>query len=275
MKRQAGFRIEPFFLAGERGPLFCLHYAPLGGAPKSSILYLHPFAEEMHKSRRMAALQARQFAAQGHAVLQVDLTGCGDSAGDFEDATWTIWRDDVRRAHAWLQERVPGPVQLWGLRSGAALAAEMSRELSAVARLLLWQPMVSGEQFLTQFLRLKLASEMLRQGQSQHGTAELIAKLEAGASIEVGGYMLGPDMAAALHGFKLASLLPACPVEWFEVGSQGGELLGHASQGVVDGWRAAGVSVRARTIAGEPFWTMQEISECPELVSATLESLPQ
>lgn len=271
--RQAGFQMEPFFLAGEHGTLFCIYLSPRGNAPKSSILYLHPFAEEMHKSRRMAALQARQFAAHGHAVLQLDLTGCGDSAGDFEGATWAAWRDDVRSAHAWLTHQVPGPIQLWGLRSGAALAVEMSRELSAIARLLLWQPMVSGEQFLSQFLRIKLASEMLRQGQSHQGTADLIAKLAAGVSIEVGGYMLGPDMAAALQAFKLICLVPSCPVEWFEVGGQDGDMLNPASQGVVDAWRAAGVAVRTRAMAGEPFWSTQEITECPQLVSATLESL--
>ena len=223
----------------------------------------------------MAALQARHLAANGYAVLQVDLTGCGDSAGDFGDANWVTWRDDAQRAHAWLRDKAPGPVLLWGLRIGAALAAEMSGELSGVAGLLLWQPVMNGEQFLTQFLRIKLASEMLSEGQSQSGTVELLAKLKAGESIEVGGYMLGPDMATALQNLKLTNFAPSCPVEWFEVGNQGGEILSPASQGVVDNWRAAGVSVRARSIQGEPFWITQEITECPGLVTATLESLAQ
>jgi exosortase A-associated hydrolase 2 len=275
MMNPAGFQIEPFFLTGEHGALFCVYLSSRDRAPKATVLYLHPFAEEMHKSRRMAALQARHLAANGYAVLQVDLTGCGDSAGDFGDARWAIWRDDVRRAHAWLTDKVPGPVLLWGLRCGAALAAEVSSELSGVARLLLWQPIINGEQFLNHFLRIKLASEMLSEGQSQSGTAELIARLKAGESIEVGGYMLGPDMAAALQTLKLTNLVPSCPVEWFDVGAQGGEILSPASQGVVDIWRAAGVPVRSRTIQGDPFWITQEITECPELVTATLESLAQ
>ena len=276
MMSQAGFQIEPFFLAGEHGALFCIYLSPSGTVPKATILYLHPFAEEMHKSRRMAALQARHLAANGYAVLQVDLTGCGDSAGDFGDANWVTWRDDARRAHAWLTDKAPGPVLLWGLRSGAALAAEMAGELSGVARLLLWQPVMNGEQFLTQFLRIKLASEMLSEGQSQSGTAELIAKLKAGESIEVGGYMLGSGMATALQTLKLTNLVPSCPVEWFEVGNtRDGGMLSPASQGAVDTWRAAGVSVRAHAIQGEPFWITQEITECPELVIATLESLAQ
>lgn len=265
--------MEPFFLTGGHGALFCLYLAPLGRVPKAAILYLHPFAEEMHKSRRMAALQARHFAANGYAVLQVDLTGCGDSAGDFGDATWSIWRDDVRSAHAWLADRAPGPRVLWGLRSGAALAAEMAGELAGVARLLLWQPVIHGAQFLQQFLRIKLAAEMLNKGQSQSGTPGLLARLEAGETIEVGGYLLAPQMAAELHALKLANLAPACPVEWFELGSQGSGELSPASLGVIDAWRTAGVTVRGHCLLGEPFWVTQEITECPELIDATLESL--
>ncbi|HSI23379.1 MAG TPA: hydrolase 2, exosortase A system-associated [Methylophilaceae bacterium] len=271
--RQADFQIEPFFLTGRHGALFCLYLAPHGRAPKAAILYLHPFAEEMHKSRRMAALQARLLAANGYAVLQVDLTGCGDSACDFGDARWDTWRDDARRAHAWLTERAPGPVLLWGLRSGGALAVVMATELPAIARLLLWQPLINGEQFLQQFLRIKLANEMLSAGQSSSGSAGLIARLQSGAAIEVGGYLLAPEMAAALQTLKLDQLAPSCPVEWFEISTQGGGALSPASQGVVDTWRSAGVTVREHVLPGEPFWTTQEIMECPELVTATLKSL--
>ena len=49
----------------------------------------------MNKSRRMAALQARAFAEMGFGVLQIDLFGCGDSSGDFSDARWDIWKQDL------------------------------------------------------------------------------------------------------------------------------------------------------------------------------------
>ncbi len=54
----------------------------------------------MNKSRRMAALQARAFAAMGFGVLQIDLFGCGDSSGDFSDARWDIWKQDLAIARA-------------------------------------------------------------------------------------------------------------------------------------------------------------------------------
>lgn len=267
--RQAGFEIEPFFMDGEQGAVFCIYLHPSGAAPKGGILYLHPFAEEMHKSRRMAAVQARRFAAEGYAVLLVDLTGCGDSAGDFGDAKWDVWLNDARRAHAWLTAKTAGPMVLWGLRTGASLAVELASALPGVKSLLLWQPVVNGEQFLNQFLRIKLASEMLSAGQAQSGTKQLRAQLEAGESIEVGGYMLGASMARDLARLKLAYTPPACHVEWLEIGAGDSDTLSPASQRIVDVWRAKGASVHTRTLAGESFWITQEIAECPNLVDAT------
>lgn len=267
------FGITPFFLPGSRGDLFCLHLSPATQPAKGSILYLHPFAEEMHKSRRMAALQAREFARSGYHVLQADLTGCGDSAGDFGDATWGTWRDDGRRAHAWLAGNFPGPILLWGLRTGAILAAELAAELPDIAHLLLWQPVGSGEQFLNQFLRIKLASEMLSAGQSQSGIKELRAKLEAGVSIEIGGYMLCAAMVRGLTRLKLADTAPPCPVVWLEAGAEDSDRPAPAGQRIIDAWRTAGVSVNARTVKGEPFWVTQEITECTTLIKATCEML--
>jgi len=77
----------------------------------------------MNKARRMAALQSRRLAAAGYSVLQIDLFGCGDSSGDFADARWEIWKQDLRLALGWLKPRVAGPLGLWGLRLGATLAA--------------------------------------------------------------------------------------------------------------------------------------------------------
>lgn len=266
---QTRFEIEPFFLEGDHGKLFCLHLYPTDTPPAGGILYLHPFAEEMHKSRRMAAMQARRLAAQGYHVLQVDLTGCGDSASDFGDASWQVWLDDARRAHDWLAVRVAAPISLWGLRIGAALATDLARTLPPIQRLILWQPVINGEQFLNQFLRIRLASEMLGTGQARNDTKSLRAQLEAGDSIEVGGYRLSPQMADGLARLKLSAIPPGCPVLWLELGAEAGEQPSPASQRVVEEWRKAGTQVVTRTLTGEPFWLTQEITECPALLEET------
>ena len=122
---------EPFFLQADCGRRFCLYHAPQAEKEcRGAFIYVHPFGEEMNKSRRMAALQARAFAAMGFGVLQIDLFGCGDSSGDFSDARWDIWKQDIAGARAWLAERVSAPISLWGLRLGALLALDFARGTS-------------------------------------------------------------------------------------------------------------------------------------------------
>lgn len=265
-------QIEPFFLESPRGPLFCIYLSPKHRASIGSLLYLHPFGEEMHKSRRMAALQARAFAALGYAVLQVDLTGCGDSGGDFGDASWSAWREDAGLAHAWLHAKTAQAVCLWGLRTGALLATDLAPSLNPHS-LLLWQPVTDGNLFLTQFLRIKLASAMLSDGQSKSGTKDLLTQLDAGQGVEVGGNMLSPAMARELGALKLAAMTPACPVTWLEIGAVSSKHLNPAGQRVADIWRAVSIQVRTQTVCGEPFWTTQEITECPSLIEASLAHL--
>jgi hypothetical protein len=110
---------------------------------------------------------------------------------------------------------------------------------------------------------------MLSASQSQSVTKELRAKLEAGESIEVGGYILGAAMARDLAGVKLADMPPPCPVMWLEVGVEDSNTPTPASQRVVDIWRAANVHVDTRTATGEPFWVTQEITEYPSFIEVT------
>ncbi|MFZ5485097.1 MAG: hydrolase 1, exosortase A system-associated [Pseudomonadota bacterium] len=274
MTAKGPIEIEPFFLPHPDRALFCLHHIPRGQPVHGAVLYLHPFAEEMHKSRRMAALTARTLAGSGLAVLLVDLSGCGDSTGDFAEATWSKWREDARLAHDWLSLRHGQPVALWGLRTGALLAADLARTLPAPpAGLVLWQPITQGDPFLNQFLRIKLAADMLNEGQSQTGTKALRAQLAAGEGVEVGGNMLSADMANELGRMKLADCPPACPTFWLEVGATSEIQVTPASQRVLDAWQVAGANTHAATVRGDPFWATQEITECPELIEATEDAL--
>jgi exosortase A-associated hydrolase 2 len=262
---------EPFFLPAERGERFCI-YHPAAGQARGGIVYLHPFAEEMNKSRRMAALQSRMFAAHGYAVLQIDLFGCGDSSGDFGEANWEIWRQDAVLGMQWLRQRIAAGIALWGLRLGALLALDAARICDpAPDGFVLWQPVVSGEQILTQFLRLLVATGMIADGVAQTSTQDLRNKLKAGALLEIAGYGLGSELALAIDSLKLAALAPRnAPVLWLEVVPEAGRSLSPASRRVVDAWIASGVAVSMSAIAGEPFWNTIEIAECPALLAETM-----
>lgn len=259
---------EAFFLKSGRAERFCVFYAPRA-TPVGSVLYVHPFAEEMNRSRRMAALQARAFAARGYAVLQIDLLGCGESSGSFADARWLRWKDDVRAAQHWLRHHAEGAMHLWGLRLGALLAADCAREEdSSFASLLMWQPLTNGAQFMTQFLRLRLGSEMLAGAAARTGTDQLRAQLAAGRALEIAGYELTPGLASEIDRLDLAALAPKnIPAHWFEVSAE--TTSSPALQRAARAWQAAGAEVDLHLVRGEPFWNSVEISECPHLIAAT------
>jgi len=252
----------PFFLAAGTGERFCLHHAADCAVPeRGAIVYVPPFAEEMNKSRRMAALQARAFAQAGFQVLQIDLHGCGDSSGDFGDARWPAWCDDVALASGWLRQRCPGPLYLWGLRLGALLALDCAGRQQPDG-LILWQPVLSGRAHLHQLSRLQSAARLF-------GAADAVDN-------EIGGYTIDPALAAAIGRQQPASLPPPCPVHWLELASplaQGSPALQAASQLVVDRWRATGAMVHAQAVHDAPFWNSTEIGEAPALLAATLAAI--
>lgn len=262
--------LQAGYLEGERGPLFYVLHPPVPTRVRGAILYVHPFAEELNKSRRMAALQARRFAAAGYAVLLPDHYGCGDSGGDFGEARWETWCEDLARCAAWLGARYQGPLLLWGLRTGCLLIDELLRTGRVdAAALLFWQPVVSGEQYLTQFLRLRVAAAMM--GGDKETTAQLRQRLTAGEALEVAGYLLDPALTAALAGARLSGPydIPLC---WLEIALDGGTEISAGSRRTVDAWISQGIAqgapVQARGVAGEPFWATQEISEAVALLDA-------
>ncbi|MDN4056984.1 hydrolase 2, exosortase A system-associated [Massilia sp. YIM B02769] len=260
---------DAFFLDTADGPRFCLYHAPVGEC-RGALVYLHPFAEEMNRSRRMAALQARAFAAQGIAVLLLDLHGCGDSAGDFGDASWDGWLRDIAAARGWLETKTGCTAGLWGLRLGALLAVcHAQRAPRPPARLLLWQPVTIGSGYLNGFLRLKLAGELLAGGSDSGGTDALREALKAGESLEIAGYTLGPALADGIDGADARALAPRCTIDWCEVVAAPERPLPPAAARVVETWRLQGSRVNVHLAAGPQFWAAPETVDCPNLIAAS------
>lgn len=278
---------EPLFLKVDDTPLgsrLLIHHAPEQGRPRGLVVYAHPFAEEMNKSRRMAALQARALAAQGFAVAQIDLLGCGDSAGDFGDASWTRWVDDIVQTTAWLQQAHPLkvgtrplPLWLWGLRAGCLLAAEAGARLAAqgqACNFLFWQPAPAGKLLLQQFLRLKAAGELLA-GQTKEVMEKLRAELSAGRPVEVAGYRLDPALCTGLERAQLQPPkgLPPGRLVWLEVSAVPAASLAPAGAATRAAWQEAAWEMHAEALQGPPFWQTVEIEDAPALIAASTAAL--
>lgn len=262
--------MRPFFLEGPGGYRFCMHYPALGGDARGAILYAHPFAEEMNKSRRMAALQAQVFCKAGFEVLQVDLLGCGDSSGDFGDASWQNWIDDIQLGYDWIRQRTNQAIMLWGLRTGCLLAVEAAKVLPEKVNLLLWQPSFSGKQYLTQFIRLKVASEMAS-GQAKGVAEALRQKLSVGEKIEVAGYTVTPALAQGLESAEMQlDTLVAGNIGLLELSTREPVELSPVAQRKIADWQSLGWHVNSQVVQGPAFWQTAEIEDAPNLLAASL-----
>ncbi len=267
-----GARTSYLFLPGCRGPLFAAHDAPAPGrAPLGAVLQLSPFAEEMNRARHLLACQARELAAAGLHVLRVDPYGCGDSAGDFSEARWEIWREDALRSADWLREETSAPVSLWGVRLGALLACDLVAHMDGPpGKLVFWQPVLDGALLLNEFLRVRFASDMLDDAPTRSTTRELLVRIEAGESINVGGYVLAPELASAIGSMRLEERAPrGWEVHWIEMTRDRATGLPPASDAVVRAWRDEGLDVRETLIEGPRFWNTVEPVDVVELRSCT------
>lgn len=263
--------MEPFFLTRDGSQRFCLFHAAAGKA-KGAILYIHPFAEEMNKARRMAALQSRSLANAGYDVLQIDLLGCGDSSGDFGDANWQAWQDDVIEATHALRQRSQAPLTLWGMRAGCLLAAAAATRCAEPVDFIFWQPVISGKMHWQQFMRLKIAGEVAS-GLSKSVGEALRQQLAAGEPVEIAGYTVAPALVRGLEGAELLPPAHAGRVIWLEVSLRDVASIAPVSQKCISTWQAAGYRVDARVANGPAFWQTTEIEDAPQLLAATLAAL--
>jgi len=261
--------LRAFFLTAAPGQRLCLLHTPPTGQPvRGGILHLHPFAEELNCTRRVAALQARDLAAAGYIVLQIDLYGCGDSSGDFAEATWLQWQEDARCGLEFLAAQTSGELWLWGLRAGCLLAAQAAA-CPHPTHLLFWQPVLTGAQILRHFLRLQLAGDTLAGGDNV-GSTRLRQRLAAGETLEIAGYGLSPAMAETLEAAVWPDNLSPRRIECLEIGN--GRLSTLLSRQISD-WQARGHAARTTTIDGPAFWLTPGTADFPALRQATLSAI--
>lgn len=277
--RAAG--LEALFLDGSAGRLFCAFWPGAAAAvlnragAGSAVIVLPAFAEEMNKTRRMLSLFARQAQEVGVSTLIPDLYGTGDSEGDFGEATLEIWADDLRRCIAWMRDRTDAPVSVLAVRFGALLLNLLPKGVIEDGTLSLWQPVTSGKVFANQFLRLKLAGNMLAGGDAQVDSTALRQQLESEGRIEIAGYEVSARLLNGMEALNLNS----SPVDGFarinvfEIGGEDTGEVSPAAKRVVTSWRKAGLRVESTCVAGDPFWATTEIAIVPNLLTQTVRAM--
>ena len=142
--------MTPVAIEAPAGPCFAA-YDPAAGP---AMLVLAPFGYEGQATHRVWRSLAAALAAEGTAVLRLDLPGTGDSAGEL---TVHACRAAIDAAVTWLAAR-HGAVSLLGCRFGALFALDSVGRGVPVRSLVLLDPPANG-QALARQLRARSRTE--------------------------------------------------------------------------------------------------------------------
>jgi len=249
--------------------------AHLPDAAAAGVVFCHPFAEERKSAYRAMTTTARALAEAGIAALRFDYRGCGESEGEFADATVSSRLADIVQARKLLGELAgTDRVGLLGLRFGALLAAHFAEEHADVPFLVLWEPVLQGGKYFLADLRKKLIKEMMTAGKGSVSRAEIIESLKDPETlVDFDGYMVSGRMYAELEGLDLLSGLGKHQGPTLIVQISFNTKVSRTNSQLEAAYRSANVPVELAPVVEEPFWNRIDLVECPTLVAATREWL--
>ncbi len=215
----------PFFYEVENTKVFAVHHAPISPEKDRGVgvVFCAPFAEEAAIAQRICVDFARILAQQGYHVLRFDYRGCGDSGGEFSEATVTTHVTDIHAMANWLHQQTSYPVCLFGLRLGATLAFLAAGEDPTVHSLLLWEPIVRPTQYMNNFLRTQVLARNMINGEVVESRDRLRGQLEAGQSVDILGFPLGAQCYRELLALDVMQCVKTvrCAISIFSIGKSG------------------------------------------------------
>jgi hypothetical protein len=99
-------------------------------------------------------------------------------------------------------------VGLLGLRFGASVAGIAAARRTDITTLILWAPIIDGERYVQELLRINLTTQMAVYKEIRIDRAGLIVKLDAGETVNVDGYEISRTMYEQLCTVKLDKTVP-------------------------------------------------------------------
>jgi exosortase A-associated hydrolase 2 len=270
MKNTNGTRVLPRFMGEEGEKYFTLQFS-CREQPKAHIVFIPPFGEEMNRCRALVSEQARYFAQSGYSCTIMDFYGTGDSQGELQDASLQIWQRNIHLTVETLLREACVPVILWGLRLGAFIALDFAAKSAlAIDSILLWQPVVSGERYVTQILRQRVAA-LASKDLPPETTAGIRKQLAQGQNVEVSGYTIGGQLMADIESLSFAHLGSVCAgkVYWLENVSEAGADLAAGTAKAIEQLKSLQNDVVVHTFSGPQVWQLHKRDSLPELISVT------
>jgi alpha-beta hydrolase superfamily lysophospholipase len=194
--------VEPFYFGPKDQRLFGVYHAPSvrRKVPAGAVL-CYPFLQEYVRSHRAFLRLAMQLVGRGWHVLRFDYSGCGDSYGNGPSGP-DAWAQDLRLATRELRERA-GTIRLAliGLRLGASLAASVAPNVQPLDKLILWDPVVNGPDYLRELDEFRHAAAL---SPAYRRNIERFGQNDRGV-----GYNLAPEILQSIGRLDLAMQLGA------------------------------------------------------------------
>lgn len=205
--------MTPLYFGDPQRRLFGLYSPASAGARRMrAVVLCPPWGQEYLRAHRSMRQLALRLNAAGIHVLRFDYYGTGDSAGDMVEGDLPGWESDIEAAIEELIDTTGAQrVGLVGLRLGATLAARVAaRRRKEVESVVLWDPVVEGEEFVAQLLALdavEMGMQAPRQRPGGHPGWQLL------------GFPVIPALRDELASAQLLPLVPALPARCLVIAS--------------------------------------------------------
>jgi uncharacterized protein len=192
--------VNAFYFGPSERPLFGVYVPPRAGAGRADgVVLCPPFGWEYLRAHRAFRQLAARLADANWHVLRFDYSGTGDSAGEGWEASFEQWVADVGTAVDELKDTAGVQrVTLVGCRLGATLAACAAAGRSDIDRLVLWDPIVDGNEYVAELTR----------SHPRLGAATELSPALAGAAgaLDVGAFPVPQRMSESLQAIDLLDL---------------------------------------------------------------------
>jgi len=186
---------EHFFFKNSSGKeLFGVMHSPEKPGSKG-VLICHPLFEEKLHVHRVLVDFSRLLCSSGFSVMRFDYYGDGDSQGEFEEATLETRLSDIGSALDFFRKKTSvDKLALLGVRFGATLASLSAEKNSTLDALILWAPVLKGNDYIQSLLRMNLTHQVVVYKKVLYTREDLIKGLKEGKKINVEGYEITREL---------------------------------------------------------------------------------
>jgi pimeloyl-ACP methyl ester carboxylesterase len=239
--------MHPFFLDPTGRQLFVVHHPPAGPISRTCcVVVCYPWGYEYVNALRGCRQLAGRLAREGFHVLRFDYSGSGDSGGLAEESELGAWKQDLALAIEELRQTSGvSTVALVGVRLGATLAALVAAERADIGALVLWEPIVHGDDHLRD-MRERHAS-FLRSEEEGGRDAQAYSSPE-----EIMGFPLPARLARQVEAIDLTTIA-RCPPHVLLIETEDEKLQGRLGGRLRD----LGAEVEHKRLLGQQVWVRE------------------